>query len=59
MWRMKKSHKTDTMPDVLGAIKAAKLNDLVMVRACNKHEGAVYPNRQGLSECHITQTNND
>ena len=56
---MKKSHKTDTMPDVLGAIQAAKLNDLVRVRACNKHEGAVYPNQQGLSECYITQANND
>lgn len=54
---MKKLHKTDTMPDVLGAIKAAKLNDLITVRVCNKHEGPVYPNRQGISECSVTQFN--
>lgn len=47
------------MPDVLGAIKAVEQNDVSRIRTCNRHGEPVYRNRQGLSECYITQANND
>ena len=49
---MKKLHKTDTMPDVLGAIEAVKRRDQVAIKNCNRIGEPIEPNRYGLIEYH-------
>lgn len=52
-----KIHKTDTMPDVLGAIEAVKNKDQAMIKACNKIGDPVSPNKRGISEYQMTRFN--
>lgn len=52
-----KTHKTDTMPDVLGAIEAVKNKDQAMIKACNKIGDPVSPNKRGISEYQMTRFN--
>ena len=56
---MKKLHKTDTMPDVLGAIEAVKRKDQAAIKTCNKLGEPIFPNRYGLSEYHVTPFDNE
>lgn len=52
---MKKIHKTDTMPDVHGAIEAVKMKDQTMIRACNRVGDPIRVKKVGLEEYHIVQ----
>ena len=48
----KKLHTTDTMPDVIGAIRAVERRDPAAVKNCNRIGEPIEPNRYGLIEYH-------
>ena len=49
----KKLHTTDTMPDVIGAIRAVERRDPAAVKNCNRLGEPIEPNRYGLAEYSI------